>query len=235
MATTVRFQVRGDTAGALSASNPKLLDREIVYDKTNRRLKVGDGNKQWNDLAFLPPDVINDLTTGGSENALSAEQGKVLKGLIDDVASKGITVRDDFTHAESDTALSAGRGKVLYETKAEKTALTTLQTTLTNLINQRATTTQLTNLQTTLTNLINQKADKTELTTLQTTLTTQINNSKVSVVNNLTSTSASSALSAYQGKVLNDSKLATSKVSEESWTFTLEDGSTVTKKVCLWV
>ena len=215
MPTSIRFQIRGDTADGWSTKNPKLLNREIGYDSTNRRLKVGDGSKQWNDLEFLPPDVINDLTTGGSENALSAEQGKVLKGLIDDVASKGITVRDDFTHAESDTALSAGRGKVLYETKAEKTALTTLQTTLTNLINQRATTTQLTD--------------------LQTTLTTQINNSKISVVNNLTSTSASSALSAYQGKVLNDSKLAASKVSEESWTFTLEDGSTVTKKVCLWV
>lgn len=32
--------------------------------------------------------IINDLTTGGTDKALSAEQGKVLKGLIDGVAGK---------------------------------------------------------------------------------------------------------------------------------------------------
>lgn len=28
-------------------------------------------------------DIVNDLTTGGTNKVLSAEQGKVLKGLVD--------------------------------------------------------------------------------------------------------------------------------------------------------
>ena len=196
MPTSLRFQIRGDTAEEWATKNPKLLVREIGYDSTTRRLKVGDGSKLWNDLAFLPPDVIDDLTTGGSGNALSAEQGKVLKGLVDtnasklseleerinDVASNGVTVRDDFTHAEANTALSAGRGKVLYETKAEKSALTSAVTSLTTQINTKASTTQLTTLQTNLTNLIT--------------------SSKVTVEDALTSTSTVNALSANQGRVL---------------------------------
>ena len=138
MATTLRFQIRGDTAEQWQQKNTKLLAREIGYDSTNRRLKIGDGTRQWKDLPFLPPDVIDDLSTGGSDNALSAEQGKVL-----------------------------------YETKADKSALTSLQTTLTNLINK--------------------KADTTALTTLQTNLTTQINNSKVAVINKIASNNSSSA------------------------------------------
>lgn len=32
--------------------------------------------------------IINDLTTGGTNKALSAEQGKVLKGLVDTLTNK---------------------------------------------------------------------------------------------------------------------------------------------------
>lgn len=31
-------------------------------------------------------DIVNDLTTGGTNKVLSAEQGKVLKGLVDSAA-----------------------------------------------------------------------------------------------------------------------------------------------------
>ena len=58
----------------------------------------------------------------------------------------------------------------------------------------------------------------------------------VEVINNLTSTSVTAALSANQGRVLNskiNNKLDATAVNSESWTFTLEDNSTVTKKVML--
>lgn len=34
-------------------------------------------------IVDVPIDIVNDLTTGGADKALSAEQGKVLKGLLD--------------------------------------------------------------------------------------------------------------------------------------------------------
>ena len=244
MATTLRFQIRGDTAEQWEQKNTKLLAREIGYDSTNRRLKIGDGTRQWKDLPFLPPDVIDDLETGGSENALSAEQGKRLKSLVDGKAEKsdltkleqnvknivaagGVSVIDKLDSTDKLAALSANQGRVL------DGKITALQTSLLSQLNLKANKTELTNLQTTLTNLINKKADTTALTTLQTTLTTQINNSKVAVVPNLISTSATSALSASMGKKLNDEKLAKTEITTESWTFTLEDGSKVTKKVTL--
>ena len=61
-----------------------------------------------------------------------------------------------------------------------------------------------------------------------------INSSGVDIVNNLSSTVATAALSAAQGKVLNDNKLAKNDIKEEVWTFTLDDDSTVTKRVALW-
>lgn len=56
--------------------------------------------------------LVNDLTTGGEVNALSAEMGKTLKGLID---SKTIPIVNDLTTGGESSALSAEMGKVLNE------------------------------------------------------------------------------------------------------------------------
>lgn len=56
--------------------------------------------------------LVNDLTTGGEGNALSAEMGKTLKGLID---SKTIPIVNDLTTGGEASALSAEQGKVLNE------------------------------------------------------------------------------------------------------------------------
>lgn len=56
--------------------------------------------------------LVNDLTTGGEGNALSAEMGKTLKGLID---SKTIPIVNDLTTGGESSALSAEMGKVLNE------------------------------------------------------------------------------------------------------------------------
>ena len=48
-------------------------------------------------------DIINDLTTGGSNKVLSAEQGKTLKGLIDSSTPDGFDqLVSDVEQAQSD-------------------------------------------------------------------------------------------------------------------------------------
>ena len=56
--------------------------------------------------------LINDLTTGGEGNALSAEMGKTLKGLID---SQTFPIVNDLTTGGEASALSAEMGKQLHE------------------------------------------------------------------------------------------------------------------------
>ena len=88
MATNIIITVKGGEAEAWQAQNPLLKNREIGYDKTNRRFKVGDGETLWNDLPYVKPDVINDLVTGGADAALSAEQGVVLKEQIEELRTQ---------------------------------------------------------------------------------------------------------------------------------------------------
>lgn len=83
MANTIHIQLRGDTGENWTSRNPILLRNEVGYDQTSRRLKFGDGTTAWKDLPYIAPDVINDLLSGGESSALSAEQGKVLKGILD--------------------------------------------------------------------------------------------------------------------------------------------------------
>lgn len=55
-------------------------------------------------------DIVNDLTTGGTNKVLSAEQGKVLKGLVntsqpegfDQLVSDVAQAQSDITQAKSD-------------------------------------------------------------------------------------------------------------------------------------
>ncbi len=55
-------------------------------------------------------DIVNDLTTGGTNKVLSAEQGKVLKGLVDSSTPDGFDqlvsdveqAQTDISQAETD-------------------------------------------------------------------------------------------------------------------------------------
>lgn len=94
MATNLRFQVRRGTAEAWEAANSVLLGGEVALDTTHRKLKVGDGSTAWNDLPFVTPEVVNALLeTNGVYDALSAYQGWLLKKDINDINSTldGIT------------------------------------------------------------------------------------------------------------------------------------------------
>ena len=78
----------GGTTKALSAEQGKVLNESKVKNdwttaNSGKILKVGaDGKVTIGDLPSAV-DVVNDLTTGGTTKALSAEQGKTLKGLVD--------------------------------------------------------------------------------------------------------------------------------------------------------
>lgn len=50
-----------------------------------------DGEKYFTQA----PEVVNNLTTGGTTKALSAEQGKVLKNTIDNLPQGGHTIKND--------------------------------------------------------------------------------------------------------------------------------------------
>ncbi|MBT3547885.1 MAG: hypothetical protein HN487_09385, partial [Flavobacterium sp.] len=56
-------------------------------------------------------DIVDDLVTGGTTVPLSAEQGKVLKALVD--SSVNIQVEDVLTSSSTISALSANQGKEL--------------------------------------------------------------------------------------------------------------------------
>lgn len=78
-----------------------------LYVDTN----AGDGYT-WNGSNWVKViskiDVINDLTTGGTDKALSAEQGKVLKGQLD--THKSELAGSDAGHVKSgaDVEISSG-------------------------------------------------------------------------------------------------------------------------------
>ena len=129
------------TGGAdkvLSAEQGKVLDEKKV-DKvvTPDSVYVTEGSKPLSDFA-MKADIINDLTTGGTDKALSAEQGKALEGKKVDKVSTPASVYvtegskplsefamkadivNDLTTGGTDKALSAEQGKVLEGKKVDK-------------------------------------------------------------------------------------------------------------------
>ena len=125
MANTIRFQLRGDSAENWESKNPVLLKNEPAYDVTNNRLKLGDGVHSWNELEYVAPDVIDDLISGGSLKALSAEQGKVLKELVDTkVSSSELT---DITNNLTENLTQIIDGKLDAEKVTHETWVFTLE------------------------------------------------------------------------------------------------------------
>lgn len=85
MANYVKIRIRRDTTKNWSMADPVLMLGEIAADMDKHGLKVGDGTSKWSELPFYSIEIINDLITGGTSSALSAEQGKELKKLIDNL------------------------------------------------------------------------------------------------------------------------------------------------------
>ena len=202
MANNITILVRADTAANWESKDSLLRMREIGYDQTNRRFKVGDGTTTWKNLSYVKPDVVNDLLTGGTDAALSAEQGKVLSGLIGDCADEIETINQNISSLEQNITqiVADGLPKVvdeLKDTNSSTDALSAKQGWV-------------------LKGLIPAISQDTSYPTNNTAFLTQL---------------ASQAFSARNGNWLWHNAVLT--MNAESWTFTLEDGSTVTKKVAL--
>ena len=180
MATSIKIKIRRGSTADWTAANPILALGEIGADMDKHRLKVGDGVTSWNGLAFCPV-IVNDLTTGGIDKALSAEMGKNLKDELNTKADQsdldeliekvetientgGVTIYDDLDSYEDNWALSANMGRKLNE----------------------------------------EKADKSDLEELQNIIESLDVSGGVTVLNNLTSTSTTNALSANMGRELNE-------------------------------
>lgn len=75
--------IDADTTVALEKKVDKLTDSaDLVY------IHEADGTESGKALSefVLKTDIVDDLTTGGTDKALSAEQGKVLKEMIDELS-----------------------------------------------------------------------------------------------------------------------------------------------------
>lgn len=62
--------LRRDSAADWSTHNPVLKDGEIVYDSTNKRVKIGDGTNAWSNLGYAFPniDLYKDSGIEGTSN-----------------------------------------------------------------------------------------------------------------------------------------------------------------------
>ena len=70
-----RIQVLNDTAEALEAKKTAVpLKGEIVYDQTNRKIKIGDGNTALGNLKFVGGDEAQNFetTSEGKETDIQA-------------------------------------------------------------------------------------------------------------------------------------------------------------------
>ena len=74
-------------------------------------------------------DIVNDLTTGGTNKVLSAEQGKVLKGLVDASQPEGFDqLVSDVEQAQADISQAETNIQSLQEKNTQQdTSIASLQ------------------------------------------------------------------------------------------------------------
>ena len=176
MASYARYVLRGDTSANWESKNPVLLKNEIGYDMTAHYFKMGDGTSTWKNLPYIRITVTDNLTTSNTVNALSANQGKVLKGLIDGKAdtttvnnletrltqfinNSKVTVENNLTSTSTTNALSANQGRVLKGLIDSKTSVTVIN----NLTNTSTTAALSANQGKVLKELVDAKASKTDI------------------------------------------------------------------------
>lgn len=69
---STHIQIRRDSSAAWGVENPKLADGEIAYDKTERKLKIGDGASDWNALGFVTATDYDDTQVKADISANTA-------------------------------------------------------------------------------------------------------------------------------------------------------------------
>ena len=126
-----RIQLRRDTAARWAEINPVLLEGEVGFETDTRLRKIGDGVSRWNELDYLKAEgIVNDLTTGGADKALSAEMGKELNvelnvlSLLSDSVKGDLVEKDYITYpclkgvAINTTTINAGAKRIDVTSKA---------------------------------------------------------------------------------------------------------------------
>lgn len=91
----------GEAKTELNQSITNLIDSTGLVNKVNA-ITINKLNKA---------DIVDNLTDGGTDKVLSAEQGKALKTLVDSKTS--VVVNDTLTSDSTTEALSAKQGKEL--------------------------------------------------------------------------------------------------------------------------
>ena len=107
MPTYIKIKIRRDTSSNWAAADPVLELGELGADMTKHGLKVGDGSSKWSTLPFCSPELVNDLIAGGTDKALTAEQGKVLDNQKADKTDLNTAVNNLQSQID---ALSSGGG-----------------------------------------------------------------------------------------------------------------------------
>lgn len=72
-----RIQLRRDTAAAWTAANPILAQGEIGVDLTNKKIKIGDGTAEWNDLTYWD-DKETDFEGYATEQYVDDAVGEIV-------------------------------------------------------------------------------------------------------------------------------------------------------------
>lgn len=95
---TLRALIEGVVYDLMVKSNVyniKVTDTETLADKLQEVINAVNASVKLT-------DIVNDLTTGGTEAPLSAEQGKTLKALIDAIDTGDVTVPTLLSQLEND-------------------------------------------------------------------------------------------------------------------------------------
>lgn len=109
----------GGATKVLSAEQGKALKGLIdsLTTKVNSKANTSTVNSQLGGK-INTSDIKNDLTSGGSANVLSAEQGKILKGLIDSLTTKVNAKADNTPVSTTVDGLMSAKDKVKLDTIA---------------------------------------------------------------------------------------------------------------------
>lgn len=117
MASSIIMQQTRGTASDIADLTP--VDGQIVWDKTNNQIKIGNGTSKASALKATP-EIVNALNSTNANAVLSAAQGKALADRVTTLENKpaGSTVSliNNHTTTTSGTgALDAYQGKVIYD------------------------------------------------------------------------------------------------------------------------
>ena len=102
--TFEKLTLKNKTAAQWTSANPTLAKGEIGIENDTGKFKLGDGTKNWTSLPYASmtvaeintalagkantsaiPPVVDNLTSTSPTSALSANKGKTLKDLIDEI------------------------------------------------------------------------------------------------------------------------------------------------------